>query len=642
MIHRVLGTAGHIDHGKTALVRALTGVDTDRLVEERRRGITIELGFAPLDLGECGIVGVVDVPGHERFVRTMLAGAGGIDIVLLVVAADESIMPQTREHFDICRLLGVQGGVIALTKIDLVDPELRAVVREEVAEWVAGSFLEGALIVPVSALTGEGIEELRHTLAECIAVLPAPRRPDFVRLPVDRSFSMRGFGTVVTGTLLSGSVRTGDPLTVWPAGGPVWVRLIQVHGHEVEEAFSGQRTALNVTGANRRVPVRGDLLAGPQRMAASSLVDVRLELLPSLATGLGEQARVRFHLGTAEREARVRLLEERRTVAPGESALAQIRLARPLAAAVGDRFIVRRPSPPLTLGGGIVLDPVPHKHRRGDAAVLARLARLESADGPARLESLVEEAGERAISRRDLVVRTGLSPEAVAAAATRLAAAGRCLEDGAADGNVLSHRAREKLVSRMLDILDAFHRARPLERGMSLQELRRRAAPHTPEPLLEALLRRTDEVGRIRIEGQHVASGEHRVSLEPEEESLLGEVENQVREGALDPPDPAELLARRGCAAERATALVQVLRDRGRLIRVGSGYLLHHEVLADLKQRLWQRRESEPLIDVAQFKELAGVTRRRAIPLLEYLDASHITTRRGDRRFIQPPAADQE
>ena len=639
MSHRVLGTAGHIDHGKTALIRALTGVNTDRLPEEKRRGITIELGFAPLDLGDGEVVGVVDVPGHERFVRTMLAGAGGIDAVLLVVAADESIKPQTREHFDICRLLGVQGGVVALTKIDLVEEELREVVREEIAEYLAGSFLSGAPVVPVSVVSGEGLEDLRRTLAECIRALPAPQRHDFARLPVDRIFTMKGFGSVVTGTLLSGRIRAGDALSVWPVGGSVRARRVQVHGREVEEASSGQRTALNVVGQDKTSPVRGDLLATPGRMAASSLLDVHLELLPGAAKGIGNQSRLRFFLGTAEGDARVRLLGGEKLLSPGRSAYAQLRLSSPIAATVGDRFVVRRASPARTLGGGQVIDPAPSKHRRGDSGVVERLRQLAEGDAEERLAGLLDEAAEAGLRLSDLVVRTGLSPARIDAAVARLEKSDRCLTDGAAGGAVMAGGARDARIAHMLSILELYHERRPLDAGMSLQELRQRAAPRTPDSLVQALLKHATAAGIIRIEGQRVAAGAHSVSLDSGEEALLSGVESEVKGGGLDPPDPLELLAGRGLPRPRAVALVRLLQERGTLVRIGSGYHLHREVLDDLKRRLWQQRETEPLIEVGQFKKLAGVTRRRAIPLLEYLDAEHVTTRRGDRRFIQPPAA---
>jgi selenocysteine-specific elongation factor len=637
MIHRIVGTAGHIDHGKTALVRALTGVDTDRLKEEQQRGITIDLGFAPLDLGDGQTVGVVDVPGHERFVRNMLAGAGGIDSVLLVVAADESVKPQTREHFDICRLLGVTTGVIALTKMDLADPELAELVREEIGDLVAGSFLEGAEIVPVSAATGEGVEALRGALARAVGGAGAPSRPDFVRLPVDRAFTIRGFGTVVTGTLLSGEVEVGDGLVLWPAGLPVRVRRVEVHDREVRRASSGQRTALNVAGPAKRGPGRGDLLASPGRMAPSSLLDVSVEVLASLKAGLRDQSRVRFHLGTADVEARLRLLGEEREISPGAGGHAQIRLSTPLAATVGDHFILRRPSPPLTLGGGRVLDPVPCKHRGRDGAHGRRLGALAAAGPEERLLALLSEAGARGLSRADLVVRTGLSPEALSREVEGLARAGRIIADDSAAGHVLAGGAAADIRERMTAILADYHRRHPLDPGMSLQELRRRGAPHTADSLVEGLLAGMVEGGKLRLEGERAAAADHRIDLSSEEEDALQEVAAAVREGGFDPPAVDGLLGARSIPPARHKALTRLLLDRGLLVRIAEGYHLHAEVLEELKGILLERREEDPFIDVAWFKQATGTSRRWAIPLLEYLDAARVTTRRGDRRYIQEP-----
>jgi selenocysteine-specific elongation factor len=637
MTHRIVGTAGHIDHGKTALIRALTGVDTDRLKEEQQRGITIDLGFAPLDLGGDETVGVVDVPGHERFVRNMLAGAGGIDTVLLVVAADESVKPQTREHFEICRLLGVTTGVIALTKIDLADPELTELVRQEVAELVAGSFLQSAETVEVSSLTGEGVEEVRRALARAIQSAPEPGRPDFVRLPVDRAFTVRGFGTVVTGTLLSGEIEEGDGLVLWPGGVPVRVRRVEVHEQEVPRAASGQRTALNLAGSLKQAPQRGDLLASPGRMSPSSLIDARVEILAAAKGGIRDQARVRFHIGTADVEARLRLLGGRRELPAGGSGLAQLRLAHPLAATVGDHFILRRPSPPLTLGGGRVVDPCPRKHRGRLPAVAERLAALESAAAAERLTLLLEEAGGRGLSRADLVVRTGLSPGALERAVEASSREGRILTDGSAGGGLLADKAAKALRSRMAALLADYHRRRPLDAGMSLEELRRRGAPHTPDSLVESLLRGMVADGEIRLAGQRAASASHQVSLPAEEEETLRQVAEEIRRGGFDPPTPDRLLGERGIEPARQQALVRLLVERGVLARIADGYHLHAAVVEELKRELARRRRDDPFIDVAGFKQLTGTTRRAAIPLLEYLDAERVTTRRGDRRYIQEP-----
>ncbi|MFQ5719509.1 MAG: SelB C-terminal domain-containing protein, partial [Acidobacteriota bacterium] len=417
----------------------------------------------------------------------------------------------------------------------------------------------------------------------------------------------------------------------------VRVRRVQVHGREVETASAGQRTALNLTGADRHPAARGDLLATRGRLAASSVLDVRIEMLPALARGLAQQQRIRFFTGTAECDGRVRILDDTRLIAPGEAGFAQIRLGSPLAAAVGDRFILRRPSPALTLGGGEILDPAPRKHRRGDPALVARLARLATSDTAGKVTLFLDEAGERGLRLDELVVRTGAAHDVVGGELSRLARGASGLLRGRSGDAVMAQTAAGDIVERMRGLLNGFHQEQPLARGMSLAELRSRAAPHTPESLVEAILSQAGAAGLIRIEGRVVAAAEHRILLTAEEQALLDQVVEQVRGGGLDPADPHGLLVEQGCDAARADALVRLQEESGVFLRIGKGYLLHHDVLDDLKSRLWSRRESDPVIDMASFKELAGVTRRRAIPLLEYLDATHVTTRRGDRRVIQPP-----
>ncbi len=637
MIHRIVGTAGHIDHGKTALVRALTGVETDRLQEEKERGITIDLGFAPLDLGRGQAVGMVDVPGHERFVRNMLAGAGGIDVVMLVVAADESVKPQTREHFHICRLLGVQAGVIALTKIDVAEPDLLEIVHEEIKDLVNGTFLQDAEMVPCSALTGEGVEEVRMALARCLEALPPPRRPDFVRLPVDRAFTMRGFGTVITGTMLSGRLTPGSELILWPDEERLRVRRVEIHGREVEEAEAGQRTALNLASSARRTPARGDLLATPGRLQAGRLLDVRLDLLASCRDGLKDQSRIRFHMGTADVEARVRLLGREPVLGAGTSGMAQISLASPLAATPGDRFIVRRPSPALTLGGGHVVDPSPRRHRRRNLELGDRLDELDRAAGGRRLMHLLEEAAEAGLTRGALVIRTGLSPEVVDKELGSLAAKDAVVLDQGAEGWVLAAAGARQVSQAILQVLADFHQASPLSPGISLEELRRRGAPRTPASLTEQVLTRLQSSGKIRVEGRRAALAAHEVQLDAAEEAMLEEVVEAARQAGLDPPDPLVLLAARNVDPRRAEALVMVLRERATLLRISDGLLVHHLVYEDLKSLLARRREEDPLFDVSWFKEATGTSRRIAIPLLEYLDADRVTTRRGNQRYIMAP-----
>src|ERR1051326_6066816 len=410
MKHIIVGTAGHIDHGKTTLVKALTGIDADRLEEEKRRGITIDLGFAHLQLTPTLRLGFVDVPGHERFVKNMLAGGGGIDLVLFVIAADESIKPHTREHFDICRLLEIPRGVVAVTKSDLVDPEILGLVRLEVEELVAGSFLQSAPIVPVSSATGEGLEDLRRELARVAMAAPEKNPRGYFRLPVDRVFSVKGFGTVVTGTLISGAVEKEQEVELFPAARCLRVRGVQVHGDMTERAVAGQRTALNLAAIEPAEMTRGDMLAEPGRFRAINHIDCRLDLLKS-ARPLKHRAPVHFHSGTAEIEAEVRLLDGRSTLESGGTAYAQIVLRDAAQLLPGDRFIIRKFSPVVTIGGGVVLDNGRIKYRKGDTS---RLDTLSSPDPAARIALLVREA-EFGLSVDELIARTGLAESKITA-----------------------------------------------------------------------------------------------------------------------------------------------------------------------------------------------------------------------------------
>src|SRR6185436_16834622 len=447
------------DHGKTALVKALTGIDADRLKEEKQRGITIDIGFADLATGDFSF-GFVDVPGHERFVKNMLAGAHGLDLVMLVVAADESVMPQTREHFDICRLLRVKSGLVALTKSDMVDEELLELARAEVEDFVRGSFLEGAPIIAVSSRTGEGIEQLKTTLVTLASSVAPKTIAAVTRLPVDRAFSIKGFGTVVTGTLISGQLAAGDQVEVLPAGIQTRVRNVQVHGHDTERAAAGQRTAINLQGLNVEQVERGSVLAPAERLQATSMVDARLEILPSAARPVRQRARVRLHHGTAEVMARVVILRgsefrvrgsgfegasvnvnagmlntepgtqnpEPGVILPGASALVQLRLESPITALPGDRFIIRSYSPQVTIGGGVIIDPLPEKHRIRDAAAHSRLEQLETADSEERLAVFVEMSGSRAMTEVEIAARTGATDEQTAASAAELIRTGRAVE----------------------------------------------------------------------------------------------------------------------------------------------------------------------------------------------------------------------
>jgi selenocysteine-specific elongation factor len=481
MKHIIVGTAGHIDHGKTALVKALTGIDADRLKEEKQRGITIDIGFADLAIGEFRF-GFVDVPGHERFVKNMLAGAHGVDLVMLVVAADESVMPQTREHFDICRLLHVKSGLIALTKSDLVDEELLELARAEVEDFVEGSFLEGAPIIALSSRTGEGIEELKEALANLAASVEPKMKSAVPRLPVDRAFSIKGFGTVVTGTLIAGEIAVDDELEIMPAGVRARVRNVQVHGEDTDRALAGQRTAINLQGLNLDQVDRGSVLAPAGRLQATLMIDARLEVLPSAPRPLAQRGRVRLHHGTSEVIARVVILKgsgfgvsgsgledesenaelgtrrsERDSIEPGGSAFVQLRLEEPMTALPGDRFIIRSYSAQVTIGGGVMIDALPLKHRTRDVAARGLLERLEEADLAERVAIFIEMTGSQAMSQTEIAARTGASDEQITAATQELKRTSRVFEVTTAPLVFLSSESYHSLATEVIEMLAEHH-----------------------------------------------------------------------------------------------------------------------------------------------------------------------------------------
>ena len=618
----IAGTAGHIDHGKTALVRALTGIDTDRLQEEKRRGISIDLGFAHLDLTPGLRIGFVDVPGHERFVKNMLAGVGGIDLVLLVIAADESIMPQTREHFDICRLLGIRQGIVVLTKADLVDREMLILARLEAEEFVAGSFLEGAPCIAVSSTTGEGLDELRARLAELAAKIPAKDSSRHFRLPIDRAFSMRGFGTVVTGTLVSGSVAREQEVELHPGGRRLRVRGVQVHGQAADRALAGQRTALNLAGIEPQDLARGMVLAEPGRFRATNVIDCALDLLPS-AKPLKNRAPVHFHAGTAEVEAEVRLLERSEALRPGTRAYVRLILREPLLLAPGDRFIIRMFSPVVTIGGGVVVDITGRRVRRGDIAS-QRLATLERGTPSERVALLVRES-QYGMSLAELAAATGLGEaEIEQAAGSQALLAFRQPELWLVD----REWSRTALV-RVTDVLRDFHRQRPLAPGMPREEVRSREFPGAPPFLLDALVTRASS---LVVEGEMLRLASHKVVLKQEEEQASASMEAVFEKAGLAVPPVTEVLAKSGIDPARARTLLQILLRQGRLVKIGDDLVFHRSALDGLRQLLAPYKGQR--LAVPQFKDLAGVSRKYAIPLLEYLDRERVTRRDGDQRVV--------
>jgi selenocysteine-specific elongation factor len=631
MTRLVVGTAGHIDHGKSTLVQALTGIDPDRLKEEKARGITIELGFAHARIGDARIA-FVDVPGHERFVRTMLAGVGGVDFVMLIVAADESVMPQTREHFDICRLLGLHAGCVVITKADAADADTRALVALEIAELVRGSFLEGRPVVEVSARTGAGLEALREVLGAAAAD-PRPRpESGAVRLPIDRVFSMRGFGTVVTGTLVSGTVRLGDELTLMPGAATPKVRGLQAHGHAEEVASAGQRTAINLGGVELAAVSRGQTLATSHSLSVTRRVDVSLDLLAS-ARPLKHGARVRMHHGTAEVFGRVSLAGADVAAVPaGGSALARLRLESPAVLTRGDRVILRAYSPPLTIGAASVVDPAPTTPGVRSPAGLQRLEELESADGPQTLAAMVRERGLRGVPISDAVARAGLAPGQVAGVVQELEKAGALRRAG---DLLVSTKAVEDVASRLVKLVQECHAQHPLSEGLPREEARARLFAGVDGAVFETVMRGLT-AARAIVDRERLALPGYRMAL-PGGEATVAAVEQAYRSGGLTPPDFAGIAAGTGIAAGVVeTATTYLLRQK-KLLKLDT-LVLHQEALDGLKRDMAALKAGagggQVRLDVGTFKEQYGITRKFAIPLLEYLDRERVTRRLGDTRVL--------
>ncbi len=634
----VVGTAGHIDHGKSQLVRALTGIDPDRLKEERERGITIDLGFARLLLDDGTRVGFVDVPGHERFVKNMLAGIGGIDLVLMVIAADESIKPQTVEHFDICRLLGIREGIIVLTKSDLVDRELLDLVSLETREFVAGSFLETAPIVPVSSRTGEGLDALREALAAAAGRVPARGGSGLVRLPVDRSFSIRGFGSVVTGTLIAGVIREGDEMAILPGGTTARVRRLEVFNETTSVAYPGQRTAVNLQGVEAGAIERGDLLTVPGVLEPWPLLDSEINLLGTAAAPLKDLTRVRFHHGTVEAMARIKLLD-RAALRPGDRTFGQIRLERPLAVLPGDRFIIRRYSPALTIGGGVILHNRPPKLRPGVAGAGERFARLADPAASIRIGVLIEEAGDSGIDAPALRSLTGMEAHALGDQLAKSIEREEVVSLPTTPPRYLGGSIYRALMTRVIEALDVFHKKEPLAGGLAREEIRTRLFVRSHPDVFRCLLADLVERKKIRTDRDRVALESHRIALSDEESALIDRIESAYLDSGTNPPDLTELAGRLGVSPRQAERLFHLLLSRGRLLRIQDGKVFHASAIEDLKNRLWKLRESNPIIEISEFKDLSGTSRKNAIPLLQHFDQTRVTRREGNRRVILPPGA---
>jgi selenocysteine-specific elongation factor len=618
-----IGTAGHVDHGKSSLIKALTGIDPDRLPEEKARQMTIDLGFAWLRLPSGGEVSIVDVPGHERFVHNMLAGVGGIDLALLVVAADEGVMPQTREHLAILDLLEVGRGVVAITKKDLVDQEWLELVKLEVEEALRGTCLEGAPLVPCSSLTGEGLEELLQVLERQLAATPPRRDVGRPRLPIDRAFSLPGFGTVVTGTLLDGPLALGQEVEVAPGGLRSRVRGLQSHGRPLEKAPPGRRTAVNLPGIAVEELERGMVLTTPGWLRPTTAVDVRLRVVPYLGRALRHNLEVTFHSGAAEVPGRLLLLDADQ-VPPGGSAWAQVRLGRPVACLPGDHFVLRDPNG--TLGGGRIVAVHARRHRRRHPPTLERLARLESGTPQERLLMALSSG---LASLQEVALAAGLPLAEARAQLEGLLAQGRAvaLSRGplSDDSLLASADALQGLLGRAREALAAYHRQWPLRRGMPREELRSRLG--LSQRPFEALLAYWAAAGALREQAGAVALPEHRPTPSPEQRRRAQEFLAALRASPFHPPSPAGL----------DPELLAYLEAEGEVVRVSPEVVFAADAYQEMVRQVQEAIARQGSVTLAQVRDLLGTSRRYAQALLEHLDAQGVTVRRGDQRLLRRP-----
>jgi selenocysteine-specific elongation factor len=633
----ILGTAGHIDHGKTALVRALTGIDTDRLKEEKERGITIELGFAYLDLPSGGRIGIVDVPGHERFVKHMVSGAGGIDIVALIIAADEGVMPQTREHLDICTLLGVERGLVVLTKIDLVDQDLRELAIEDIKDFTVGTFLEKAPIIPVSAVTGEGLGDLITALEHLVEQVEERSSAGLFRLPIDRVFTMKGFGTVITGTLVSGQVKTGEVVEILPRGTVAKVRGIQVHNEKVQQGVAGQRIAVNLQGVEKSSVQRGEVVVHPGTVESTNLLDAEIIHLSHAPRPLRNGVMLRFHTGTSFQMAKVFLLGTN-ALKPGERGYAQIRLQDLVVAFPNDRFVLRGSSLIQTVGGGIILDAHPQRHKRFKGDVITLLEQLKGGAPPFILGFHIRKGGTGGMELRKLAGYANIPPAILAATMHELLSRKEVIKfdreaERVIDGDIYNH-----LKDEMITALEKYHAENPLKPGMPKEELKSKLPSEVDGKLFNTLLSDLTGSEALVQEKDKVRLAGHYIALEGEQQALEEKIEGIMHRSGLTPPSTKELGEQLGTDEKEVRDIISLLTNKGRVVKLKEGVYFHRAPLDELRGQLIAFLKEKGKISTQDFKSLTGASRKYTIPLAEYFDAIKVTVRVGDGRVLRGSA----
>ncbi len=628
----VLGTAGHIDHGKTSLIKALTGIETDRLKEEKERGITIELGFAHLRLPGGKLLGIVDVPGHEKFVKNMVAGATGIDLVALVIAADEGVMPQTREHLEICELLKIKHGIVVLTKIDMVDEDWLDLVKEDVSEYLSDGFLDGAPVVEVSSVTGEGLEGLIEILDKLVEEIPERDIGHLFRLPIDRVFTMKGFGTVITGTSVSGTIGTGDEVTIYPQGISSKIRGLHVHNKEVDEVQAGLRTAVNLQGIEKMMLQRGNILASKDSLRPTYMADVVLDHLPSAPRKLKNRAKVRFHTGTSEVISTLVLLD-RDELNPGESCFAQIRLDAPTAVLKGDRYVLRSYSPVQAIGGGEILNPLPSKKKRFSDTVLSQLEILHAGGEKEVLELFVSLGRFQGVEEPDLSFLANMSKKKLAEPLKALKAQKRITQFDKERSLLIHADFLDKAKDEVLETIAGYHKNFPLKTGLIKEELRSRTTGSRNPKLFNYIIKRLSQDGIIVQEKEIVRLKEHRVTLAQDQEKARQKIENIYAKGGLQPPYFKDL--KEDFSGNTAIDVLGVMVKEGLLLKIKEDLYFHRSAVEELEKRLIDFLKKNGEITTPQFKEMTGTSRKYTIPLIEYFDLSQITVRVGDSRVLR-------
>ena len=632
----VMGTAGHIDHGKTSLVKALTGTDCDRLEEEKKRGITIELGFAFLPLPDGTRLGIVDVPGHERFIHNMVAGASGIDFVLMVIAADEGVMPQTREHLEICSLMGIRDGLVALTKADMVDEDMLELAREDVADAMKGTFLEGAPVIPVSAMTGDGIESLRLALQQKAASLRPRHHSDILRLPVDRVFSIKGYGTIVTGTLVSGKARPDDEIEIVPSGVKARVKSIQSHGEDVAIAEPGHRISMNLSGLEVKDIRKGDIISRRGALFPTEKWLVALRCLPGAPRGIRQREEVHFHYGTREVQAKI-YFADRDTLQPGESALAEVRFGEPMAAVLGDHCVVRMFSPLRTAAGGIVLNAVPYscKLRRISEEMRRRLLALPDATDAERVLTQVAFAGQDGVNWAKLAVLTCLEEKRMDKACQELTREHKIYCFHKDTRSFVSAEALEAWKSLFLQRAAAFHSRHPLEKGMSRGWLFSGVEPEISMPMGMFVLNQLLREEKIVADGDILRLAGFAVEMQVDEEELSRRILAAHRAEPMSPPMLRHFLEAENLTEKQVLPVLKMLVQKGELVKAGEDLYYDAGTMEDIKDRVrsWFGGHSD--MTPADLKEITGLTRKYVIPLLEYFDNSHFTMRVGNERRLR-------